>query len=103
MPAANRRRAGGGAFAGRSVGATSRSVPAPIMGDLALGLGLLLLRPAALDGHADDRIPQLIEPIAHDFDEPIRVAHIDNVARWLWLDGTFSVAFERKLTRAAAC
>ena len=71
------------------------------MGDLAVGLGLLLLGPAHLDHHADDRVPQHVEPVTHDVDKHTRVAHLDrhlDLAQRLRLDRAFDFAFWWKLT-----
>jgi len=101
MPATNRSPTSGGPFAGRGRAAASRIVPAPFVGRLALGFGLLLLGAAHLDHHADDRVSQHVEPVTHDVDELTRVANLDrhlDLAQRLRLDRALDFAFWRKLT-----
>jgi len=102
MPGANRHPRGR-TSAGRSGGA-SRSVPTPfVLGDLALGLGLLLLGPAHLDHYADDRVTQHVEPITYHHNQHAGIAHIEravDLTRRLWLDRTLDLALQRKLTCA---
>ena len=82
-------------------------MPAPfVLGDLALGLGLLLLGAAHLDHYADDRVPQHGEPITQHHNQPIGIAHIERAidfARRLRLHRTLGLALQRKLTCAPTC
>ena len=79
-------------------------MPAPfVLGDLALGLGLLLLGPAHLDHYANDRVPQHVEPITHHHYQHVGIAHIEravDLTQRLRLDRTVDLALQRKLTCA---
>ena len=76
---------------------------ATFVGDLGLGFGLLFLGAPHLDHYADNRVPQHVEPIAHDLDEHLGAAHIDqhlDLAQRIRLHWALDLAFERKLTGA---
>lgn len=77
-------------------------MPAPFVGHLALGLGLLLLGPAHLDHYADDGVPQHVELITHDHDQHVGIAHIEravHLTRRLRLDREWDVEpLQRQLT-----
>lgn len=97
MPNTDRAGARGGSVAGCG-SIADRAMPAPLMGNVALGLGCLFVQPAHVDHHADHRVAQYIGPIANEFDHHIRHAQFHQHHDLAWrfrLHGQLGLAFER--------